>query len=182
MAKGDKKVGARQAVRVEGYKINSVSKGEYVGRYGDNCKEHDLPVDACIECVREDLATLQTQLEQSEMENKHLRSMKNLTNYIPGESEKQIEIAGQDRGQAKSKLEEITLSIPDVGYGTSRTSGTYIMLLLSLENHVSRAEILVDVARQLGVTLEELVGRYNDSMCPKCGISLYAHEEHGGCF
>ena len=81
------------------------------------------------------------------------------------------------------RVEEIpAVDFPDIGYGTSRTSGTYIALLLSLEEPSDRAMILVDVAKQMGITLDELSGRYTDKGCPKCGVSLYDHKENGGCF
>lgn len=75
------------------------------------------------------------------------------------------------------------VDFPDIGLGTCRSSGTMIALLLALEEPFSRAEILVHIAKKFGITLAELAGEYNDSMCPKCGCSLAAHRHNdGNCF
>lgn len=69
------------------------------------------------------------------------------------------------------------------GLGTMRTSGSYIALLLQLESPESRAGILVDVAKSMGITLQELIDEYTDAMCNKCGVSVSAHRDNGGgCF
>lgn len=75
------------------------------------------------------------------------------------------------------------VDFPDCGLGTCRASGTIIALMLALEEPFSRAEILVDIAKKFGITLEELSENYNDSMCPKCGVSRADHRQNSGeCF
>lgn len=74
------------------------------------------------------------------------------------------------------------VDFPNIGLGTRRSSGTIIALLLALEEPFSRAEILVHIAKKFGITLNELTDKYNDTMCEKCGVSMAAHRNHGGCF
>lgn len=81
-------------------------------------------------------------------------------------------------------FKEITeINLPCIGLGTLRTSGTYIAVLLQLEDKGQRANILIDVAKQLGLTLEEITDTYLDYGCPKCGISMKLHKaQDGRCF
>lgn len=80
------------------------------------------------------------------------------------------------------KFEEIPeIRLPSIGLGTMRTSGTYIALLLQLENKGRRVEIMVNAAKKLGISLEEITDTYLG--CPKCGMSMKPHKARGGhCF
>ena len=75
------------------------------------------------------------------------------------------------------------IDLPNIGLGTMRTSGTYVALLMQLEDKSQRAKILIDVAKKLGITLEEITDTYLDYGCPKCGMSMKLHKARGGkCF
>ena len=75
------------------------------------------------------------------------------------------------------------VDLPSIGLGTCRSSGTYIIALLQLENPGDRVSILVDAAKQLGITLGQIKEEYTDTMCPECGMSMAAHKQNGGeCF
>jgi hypothetical protein len=49
------------------------------------------------------------------------------------------------------------------GLGTMRSTGGMIVLLLSLENEHDRASILVDAAKQMGLSLADLSNEYLES-------------------
>lgn len=75
------------------------------------------------------------------------------------------------------------VNVPSIGLGTHRTSGTYVALLMQLEDKDMRADILVDVAKRLGITLEEIQDTYLDKMCSNCGMSMKLHKKRDGkCF
>ncbi len=70
----------------------------------------------------------------------------------------------------------LRVELPDIGLGTQRTSGTYIALLLSLEDRSDVAGILLDVLDHLKITPEKLIeyrawydagGTINDTDAPK---------------
>lgn len=82
--------------------------------------------------------------------------------------------------QAFTEIPMVT--VPDIGLGTCRAAGTYIVMLLQLEEPARRAGIIVHAAKKLGIPLDELTGEYTDSMCPKCGVSMYSHIKNGGCY
>jgi hypothetical protein len=74
------------------------------------------------------------------------------------------------------------VELPNVGLGTMRTSGTYIGALLQLEDDEHYAvSILVDAAKTIGITLEQITEAWNDSMCPKCGMAQSLHTIGGRC-
>lgn len=55
-----------------------------------------------------------------------------------------------------------TIELPDIGLGIQRTSGTYIALLLQLENdREQQAAIIADVCEHLGLSLEKII-EYRD--------------------
>lgn len=72
------------------------------------------------------------------------------------------------------------VEVPSIGLGTMRSSGTYIVLLLQLEREGIRAGILVQAAKRLGISLEELVDEYTDTACTECGVSILSHRKDGG--
>jgi len=75
------------------------------------------------------------------------------------------------------------VDFPVQGFGTCHSSGTIVALLMALEEPEQRAQILVDVMKQFGVTLEEIEGIYNDHACSECGMSMAMHKGNGGkCF
>lgn len=56
----------------------------------------------------------------------------------------------------------VEIDLPDIGSGTQRTSGTYIALLLQLENDRQlQAEIIADVCDIIGLPLEKVIA-YRD--------------------
>jgi hypothetical protein len=68
------------------------------------------------------------------------------------------------------------IEIPSVGVGTLRASGSWIILMLASETESQRLQIILEVMARLGISLEDLEREYNDSMCPRCGVSTYYHE------
>jgi len=73
-----------------------------------------------------------------------------------------------------------TFDFQGEGLGTLRSSGAMIVMLLSMEEHYSRAGILVFAAKEMGISLEELTDEYLDHSCDKCGISMVLHKQTGG--
>lgn len=66
------------------------------------------------------------------------------------------------------------------GLGTMRSAGSMIVLLLSLEDEGNRAAILVDAAKQMGISLTEMTDEYMDEPCKSCGMSLVLHKQTNG--
>lgn len=66
------------------------------------------------------------------------------------------------------------------GLGTLRSTGAMIVLLLSLEDEGSRAGILVDAAKTMGLSLEDLTDEYLYLACDKCGMSMVLHKMNSG--
>lgn len=88
-------------------------------------------------------------------------------------------------GARARKEDPLKITLPSVSSGTSRTSGTYIGVLLQLEhNEVDRLQIIVDMIRRFGYSIEQVEDMLNDTMCPHCGMSTYLHKYHndGNCF
>lgn len=62
----------------------------------------------------------------------------------------------------QARSDEGQIHLPDIGVGTSRTTGTYIALLLQLENDKEvQASIIADVCEKLGIPLEKVI-EYRD--------------------
>ena len=81
------------------------------------------------------------------------------------------------------ELLETRLHIPTIGTGTLRTSATWIAVMLMAEDPNSRADVLVSIMKELGITPQQIADEYNDTMCSRCGISMLAHRDNGGeCF
>lgn len=57
------------------------------------------------------------------------------------------------------------------GFGTMRSSGTYIGALLQLERSGDRAAILVDAAKFVGITREEILDYFDRRPCGRCGMA-----------
>lgn len=77
-------------------------------------------------------------------------------------------------GYEVRKSAEHHIDVPNIGYGTMRTTATQIAIQLQLDNY-DRVAILVSAAKAIGITLEEIIGEWNDKACPKCCASLRAH-------
>jgi hypothetical protein len=72
------------------------------------------------------------------------------------------------------------VELASVGLGVMRPSGAYVIALMQLEPVERRVKILVDAAKKLGISLEELAEAYTDGPCENCGTSLAAHKADGG--
>jgi hypothetical protein len=89
----------------------------------------------------------------------------------------------RDKLSTKVTTKPPQVEVPVIGLGTMRPSGTYIAVFLQLEPEGLRAKILTRAAKDLGISLAELVGAYEDPACAKCGVSVAGHKENGGnCF
>lgn len=78
---------------------------------------------------------------------------------------------------------DIFIDIPSVGFGTHRSSGTWMLLMLMAEDKPYRENIIADLMTRLDITPERIRKVMDDKACPKCGISLLAHEDNDGrCF
>jgi len=73
---------------------------------------------------------------------------------------------------------------PQVGIGKVYTTAAIIMMILHLEGHDNRANIIANVMKEMKIDLEDVEGWYKDSMCNKCGMSKYMHKKNnnGKCF
>lgn len=59
--------------------------------------------------------------------------------------------------KAEQGAPKVQITLPDVGFGTMRSSGTYIAALLQLEgDRYSQIEVLSGAMDDLGITLEEV--------------------------
>ncbi len=76
-----------------------------------------------------------------------------------------------------------TVEFKASGLGHMRSTGEFILLLLSIEDASHRTAILCDVAKSMGISLQDFSDEYLDEGCARCGISLLAHRRRGGdCF
>ena len=88
----------------------------------------------------------------------------------------------------ENEVDEVKEKTPTIdfhvdGLGISRSSGSILLLLLQLEDENMRLRIIVDCAKQLGITLEDLTDAYTDEACGHCGISKMLHKDNNGqCF
>ena len=62
--------------------------------------------------------------------------------------------------------------------GRQRSTGETICLLLSFDREYA-PEILADVIKTMGISIDEIVGWHNDKPCPYCGCSLMSHGDNG---
>ena len=64
------------------------------------------------------------------------------------------------------------IELLECGFGTMRSSGTYIGALLQLERNRGMAVcVLVEAARSLGITKDEIVDYFERVGCPRCGLA-----------
>lgn len=63
-----------------------------------------------------------------------------------------------------------TVEVENIGLGTLRASGTYIGMLLQMEDPAMRVSVLVDVICALGIKPEEILNRYYAISCDHCGM------------
>jgi len=78
---------------------------------------------------------------------------------------------------------EIQIEVPSIGVGTMRTSGAWIVLMLAAEDPFQRPQILLEVMKRLGISIQDLQDQQDDKPCGNCGISLLLHRGNGGkCF
>jgi hypothetical protein len=64
------------------------------------------------------------------------------------------------------------VEFPSIGVGILRSTASYIVLFLTLEHPDSRASIIADAMRELGVKLEDVADQMDRTMCPKCHLDL----------
>ena len=79
--------------------------------------------------------------------------------------------AAVTQGPPRHGKTQAGVSLPDVGLGTHRTAGTYIGALLQLEGQ-DAVDVLVDAAKTLNITLEEITHAWHAEPCPTCGVTL----------
>jgi hypothetical protein len=79
--------------------------------------------------------------------------------------DKQLAVRSEDEEATKIELRSC-------GLGTMRTSGTYIGALLQLErNHWYAVGVLVEAAKTVGITKEEIVDYFDRVTCGGCGMA-----------
>jgi len=84
------------------------------------------------------------------------------------------EILPEQTVPSESSGSVLQLELPSIGLGIQRTSGTYLALLLHLEADQA-ASVLVEAAKDVGITLEQITEIWNDKMCHKCGMATRFH-------
>lgn len=75
---------------------------------------------------------------------------------------------------------ESELNIPSIGFGTLRSSGTWILLMLMAEDSEYRKRIIVDIIEKLEISIDDLRELQNDKACDKCGMSIRLHKDNEG--
>ena len=104
------------------------------------------------------------------------------TTSIQPKSQGNVSEAFKDDVKSDKVKQIPQVDIPSIGLGVMRTSSTIIAVLLQAEDNHSRKEILANMMKQFGFDPQDIAELYHDKSCSKCGISLYMHKKHGGCF
>ena len=71
----------------------------------------------------------------------------------------------------KKNEDAFRVEVEDKCIGTLRSAGTYIGVLLQLEEASDRAKIIADVLRRIGILPEEVADSYHAITCTQCGMS-----------
>jgi hypothetical protein len=76
------------------------------------------------------------------------------------------------RELVKGSREIPKVEFGSLGVGTLRTSTSYIVLLLNLEDPGDRADIIASAMEQMGISLEDVADYFDTTICPKCQVHL----------
>lgn len=78
----------------------------------------------------------------------------------------------KDKLSRDVKKEIPQTEFPDIGVGIYRTTTSFIVLMLSLEDPDSRADILASAIAEMGINIDDVRDRLDRRMCKKCHLDL----------